>query len=355
MINNEIYIFIGRLCQGGGERVCVNLANSFSKNNISVNIVVLSMDDDFYSSQLDHSINLININSYNPFIILKKIRTILKKSSPQSKILSFNYHISFYLSILKRLYSFEYITRSLNTLSLEFEKRRSVKDKLIKKLVIFGLSSSSKIIAQSNGMKEDLLKFNIPLEKIITINNPINDTYINIEKNNEPNEKYIIYVGRLAEQKGLEYLLKAFVHVNKDYNLLIIGQGNKLQELIKLAKELNINKRVEFIGQQSDIAQFYRKSSLTVLSSIYEGFPNVLIESIACGTPVVSFDCPSGPNEIIYDGINGYLANYLDSHDLAVKINKALLTEFNPNALRDSVLKFHPENITNEYVKTIFQ
>nr|AXY99962.1 gt3 [Proteus penneri] len=357
MSKQEIYLFIGQLCQGGGERVCINLANSFIKKNITVNLIVFNLNNDFYSSELDEKVNLINFNTSNPIRLFINIRKIIKRRNPYSKILSFNYHISFYLSILRKFYSFEYITRSLNTLSLEFKNRKSLKDKIIKILVIYGLNSSKKIISQSNGMKNDLLNFIISPEKIVTINNPINNKYTYMQEKREKREKkekYILYVGRLSEQKGLEYLLHAFKKVKNEYTLLIIGNGEKLNELKELSINLKIDERVKFLGQKNDITSFYINASLTVLSSIYEGFPNVLLESIACGTPVVSFDCPSGPSEIIINGVNGYLAEYLNSNDLAEKINMALSYNFEQEKVKNTILKFHTKNITNEYIKEIF-
>ena len=84
-------------------------------------------------------------------------------------------------------------------------------------------------------------------------------------------------------------------------------------------------------------------------SLIYEGFPNVLIESISVGTPVVSFDCPSGPSEIIKEGINGYLVKYKDIDHLKTQISKVLLNKFCIKQMTSSTDKYHPNKILEHY------
>ena len=92
----------------------------------------------------------------------------------------------------------------------------------------------------------------------------------------------------------------------------------------------------------------YAKGTLLTL---YEGYPNVLIESIALNTPVVSFNCPGGPSEIIKDGVNGFIANYLDTDDLSNKIKKLLKTKFNSNDLKISLKRNQINNVYLEYSK----
>src|SRR5690606_37684775 len=127
------------------------------------------------------------------------------------------------------------------------------------------------------------------------------------------------------------------------------------KELKNLALDLGISDRVVFKGYQSDIIPFYLNAKVTLLTSLFEGFPNVLLESIALGTPVVAFNCPSGPSEIIINGINGYLSKYLDEEHLEKHLTESLCRNWDPLVVSKTVYKFRKEIIVDEYIKFLKQ
>src|SRR5690606_20164019 len=140
-------------------------------------------------------------------------------------------------------------------------------------------------------------------------------------------EDYFLCVGRLEAQKAFHYAIHAFHDVLKDYpyvRMKIIGKGSLERDLKKLAADLGVEGSVDFEGFKENVIPYYIKARATVLTSLYEGFPNVLLESIALGTPVLAFDCPSGPKEIVVDGVNGWLINYQDVDGLARSMRKVL-------------------------------
>ena len=120
----------------------------------------------------------------------------------------------------------------------------------------------------------------------------------------------VINVARLEEQKGQEYLIRSFVRIKKEIpltKLVILGEGHLEHKLRDLAKGLGLEQDVVFLGWQKNPFKFLAYSKVFVLSSLWEGFPNTLLEAMALGLPVISTDCPSGPNEIIKHGENGFL------------------------------------------------
>ncbi|OGT14849.1 MAG: hypothetical protein A3J49_10855 [Gallionellales bacterium RIFCSPHIGHO2_02_FULL_57_16] len=120
----------------------------------------------------------------------------------------------------------------------------------------------------------------------------------------------IIAVGRLTKQKGFDLLLKAFAEISshfQNWRVAIIGEGPERPALIELRDQLNLTDRVEFTGQVRDVEAWMARAGLVVQPSRFEGFPNVVLESMGMGATVICADCPSGPSDLIEDGINGRL------------------------------------------------
>ena len=140
-------------------------------------------------------------------------------------------------------------------------------------------------------------------------------------------EKRIIAVGRYVYQKGFDLLLQAWSQVEKsctDWELVIYGQGNR-EPYDKLIKELGIDRsRCHLFGPTNNIMQEYLNSSIFVFSSRFEGFGMVLVEAMECGLPVISYDCPCGPKDIITDGVDGVLVPNGNVFKLAEEIARLI-------------------------------
>lgn len=163
----------------------------------------------------------------------------------------------------------------------------------------------------------------------------------------------VVGVGRLVPEKGFELLIRAFARCIANYpewKLAIFGDGPERLALQSLVARLGIAGSVQFGGLVRETEAELAASEIFALSSRFEGFPNVLLEAMSCGTPVVSFDCPSGPSEIIRDGFDGLIVppgdvNLLSAALARLMSDSALRTELGSNARR-TVERYSAEKIS---------
>ena len=178
----------------------------------------------------------------------------------------------------------------------------------------------------------------------------------------DPQVPILLAVGRISGQKDYDTLLRAFAIASekRELRLAIIGdqaskgaKSSRTERLRRLAKELKIDDNLRFLGVKTNPVRFMARSSLLVLSSRWEGLPNVLLEALACGTPIVSTDCPNGPREILAGGTYGRLVPVGDPKSLAAAILQTLQSPPDPNSLRRRAADFSYERSIGKYRELI--
>lgn len=183
-----------------------------------------------------------------------------------------------------------------------------------------------------------------------------------IEAKSDMNSKRIITIGRYAYQKGYDMLLRAWAEIEKkypDWQLAIYGMGNQ-NPLRNQMKDLGIDAdRCLLNGPVNDVSKEYLNSSLFVLPSRFEGFGLVIIEAMSCGVPVVAFNCPMGPDEIITDGEDGFLVPVGDVYTLVDKLqmlmqDQELRMRFSEKAYRNSD-RYRIDKISNQWIQLFTQ
>lgn len=346
-----------QLATGGAERCAASLSHFFEANNCIVHhvIVVDKVEYDF-SGQL-FNIGALNRVS-NPFFNRMYRFWVLNQFFRNNK---FEYIIDFRMKnnqfqefiIAKLVYNAPLIVsiRSYNT------KWYFPKNKFLAKKIY---SHCHKIITVSEKIKQKI-KSDYLYTNTETIYNSLNFNYIHQQANQEIaiDFPYILAIGRMDDGiKQFDKLMNCYASTNlksKGIKLLIIGDGIQKQKLIIQAKDLNLQEDIIFVDKTKNPFPYYKNAIFTVLSSKNEGFPNVLIESLACETPLVAFDCLSGPSEIIVHKINGILVENQNFKALAdameLMINDENLYKVCKNNAYQSALKFDLNNIGRQWLK----
>ena len=227
------------------------------------------------------------------------------------------------------------------------------------------LPRAAGVIGVSQGVSEDIRRAaGLKREKVHTIYNPIltEDFYRKAAAPVDdpwfvPDRDWltVVTVGRLTAQKDHDTLLRAIAQVKQErpVRLVVLGQGERRAELEALAQELDIGEIVEFAGFDPNPYRYIAAADVFALSSRWEGFGNVLVEALACGTKVVSTDCPSGPSEVLGKGAYGELVPVGDSGALASGILKVANSPIAGSRFEAHLQQFESSSVTVQYVYTL--
>lgn len=326
----KILILIDNLKVGGAQSVIVALAKFFRTSGHEVRLLSINPEQSNQHDlgEVSHKGLLKNYKPYFLVLALFKLHNEFKDFKPdvflsslqRSNILSLTIKITIFSKFSK------FIVREANTSSVR-SKHMGLKEKIIQFFIKFLYKKSDLVITPSRGIYNDLYhNLGINQEKMKIISNPISKKSLEFKHVNLP-ENYILGVGRLEYAKGFDLLISAFQKISKtnpNLYLVIVGDGNKKDELKHLVDTLNINDRVIFYGYSNNPLPIMKKAKVFVLSSRWEGLPNVLIEAMFCDTKLVSFNCPSGPSDILENGKYGTLCKPKDVNSLSKGIEEAL-------------------------------
>jgi glycosyltransferase involved in cell wall biosynthesis len=244
-------------------------------------------------------------------------------------------------------------------------KRRKWRWRFIVPLLRRTYPEADCIIAVSNGVADDLRTLGgLPPELVTTVYNPVVDSEL-AKKAEAPIDHawfvpgappVIIAIGRLTEQKDFPTLLQAFAQVRaqRQARLLLLGEGEMRRKLEALARELGVDQDVSLPGFMSNPFAYMARAAVFALSSAYEGLPGVLIEALACGCPVVSTDCPSGPAEILENGQYGRLVPVGDPAAMAQAIISTLDAPPDRGLLQKRASLFSVDRAVEQYLSVLF-
>lgn len=389
----HIALFIPSLRGGGAERMMVNLANGFvargtspvsgregsqrasTTNGMDVDLV-LAQKEGPYLNIVDDGVNIVDLRAKTILNSLVPLMRYLRKVKPDTMISSID-HVNIIALMAKFLTraKTKIIIRIANTFSFSLKGTKIAKRPFRKYGAMLFYRFADTIVTNSAGSADDLAKtLHLARKPIKIIHNPTITPDI-FDKAKEPvthdwltnkTNPVIIGVGRLHMQKDFSTLIRAFAHIKKHSNirkntrinnakLIILGEGPERKKLEKLVQKLEVEKDIDMPGFVDNPYAYMSKADVFVLSSIAEGLPNVLIEAMAFGIPVVSTDCQGGgAREILRSGKYGPLVPMKDYKQLAQAIADTLDNPKDTQMLKDRANDFSADKIVNQYLELIF-
>lgn len=351
IISKKLCFVIPSITAGGMERVMLELAIYFADQKLDVHLIILDKGESFYqlnSKIIVHKPDFFFNRRWRLYFTFKTIlflRNKLKNIRPYS-VLSFGemYNSFVLLSALGLKLRIYVSDRS------QPDKKWGFFHELLRRLLY---PKAAGIISQTSYSKEFLTNIT-KHQNIRVIPNPV----ITVETCNNIRKNIVLFIGRLVSTKRVDILLELFTKSNHNgWELWIVGDGPQRAFLEELSKNLELNNSVKFWGNQSDIAKFYLQAKIFAFTSVSEGFPNALLEAMSWGLGCISFDCKSGPSDLIKDNYNGFLIPLLNTNEFLLKLNllqrdENLLIRLSKNAFLSSK-QYSLDKIGQEYLKFI--
>lgn len=370
--NGQIACFIPNLDGGGAERVMIHLAEGFAAKGWGIDLVVGQVTG-AHTARLPSTINLVDLQAKSPQILTKTLSLIRYLRQQQPDILLTTLGIMNAAAWARRLSGVptQVVMVVQTHLTQQFRDRHSplvrwVRSQIVRRFYPW----ADHWVAAFQGVADDVAALvGIGPDRARAIYNPV-VRFDSASKAIEPVDHpwlskgqlpVLLGVGRLVKQKDFATLIRTFaqVRVQQPYRLVIIGDTDECEADIKPALEqliadLAVGSDVAFLGLVENPYNYMARAQVFIMSSIYEGFGNVVAEALAVGMSVVSTDCESGPAEILGQGRFGRLVAVVDSNALATAIVEALSAPLTPKGLKaQSRSDFTIEAIVNQYCEVI--
>jgi len=358
----SVSILLPDLRGGGAERVKLELAHEFAQAGVDVEFVLMRAEGSFLE-EAQSSFSVVNLDTSRfrdvpvalvrylrrrrpdvllaamwPLTVIAPLVTRLSRSAPYCKVLVSEHSI----------------------LSVQYKDWGLLHRVAMRASMAIGYRLADHRVGVSSGVTQDMAALSALLPSTFhVIHNPIPlRSCPSLTTLQDAEELWsvqtgarILTVGSMKAVKNHPLLLRAFAQLeDPNSRLMIVGEGQGHDSLVSLASSLGVAERVIFAGFQIDPTPFYKTADLFVLSSDCEGFGNVIVEAMACGTPVVSTDCPSGPGEILEGGRYGHLVPVGDVQSLACSIKLSLGTDSNRATLISRASDFSPHIAARNYL-----
>jgi len=362
--SGKVAFFLPSLGGGGAERMILNLARGFAERGFKVDLV-LARAEGPYLSQVPSEARVVDLGARRVLYALPGLVHYLRRERPQAMLSTLSHAniVALWARVIGRVPT-RLVIREANTTRISVSGGPPLRRRLIPVFMRLFYLGADAVVANSFGVAEDLAKLGVPPDKIKVIYNPVvtPELFAKAEESVDhswfrPDEPPVILgVGRLTKQKDFPTLIRAFALVRKERlaRLMILGEGEERPKLEALVRELGLKEDVVLPGFVDNPYKYMKRAGVFVLPSLWEGLPNVLIEALALGTPVVATDCPGGSREILEGGKWGKLVSVGDVEALADAIVAVLSNPKLPEGAVERITRlFGLENIMAEYLRVM--
>ena len=363
-MNSHIALMFVTSGHSGVDRIVTNLLPEFGNTKHSFDLLTIPGHGP-YSNNLPDNIKLRRLPALNQSTVFPGLIWYLYHHRPH--ILLTASHKLNRAALLARIItgvSTRIAIRMGMSVTAKIEEMKSTKSQALQDSMRKWYPQADAVITPSQGVGNDLIEIaGINSKNLHVIPNPlINDMFYSMADKpvNHPWLKdsevpIILSVGSLEARKDFSTLIRAFSKVKekKQCRLLVLGEGKQRNKLLELAEELGVGNHVDLPGYDENPYRYMKNASVFVLSSRREGASAVIVEALACGTPVVSTDCPSGPAETLQNGRYGKLVPIGDHESMAEAISTTIANPQPKNLLREAVEKNRTDLSAKQYLRAM--
>lgn len=310
-MKKKIFLIVGSLGAGGSERVYWLLSQYFNKEDYAVSVVFLNAREQCFSTHIE-GIEFIDLKTIKASRSFFKLYRLLKAAKPFA-VFSTTDHINILTAMVACFLRVPHLIARASNNPQQMKQFYGYKSRFYNLFTRFLSVRFDFIVCQSAEMQQSISKlYGISSGKLKVISNPVLHTPIIKKHLNVSVQKKLIVVARLSPEKGLFRLLEIMQQLPSNYILTIAGDGPLMADLKADVNLRKLDNRVTFLGEVNEVSTHVVQHDLLVSCSFTEGFPNVVLEALALGVPVVTFRV-GGINELIREGFNGYVA---EQHDI---------------------------------------
>jgi glycosyltransferase involved in cell wall biosynthesis len=349
---------------GGVERMVMNLIREFSKRDLQIDLLAIRSDS-AHLDDIPNKIRIIPLRARHALTAVPELIGYLRREKPTAMLVAKDRAGRAALLARKFSGSTTRIAIRLGTnLSTALEDKSSLQRWLRTAPMRSLYCMAEQIIAVSQGVAEDTRKITgLPMSRITVIRNPVITQRLK-EQAQQPvphswledhSIPVIMGAGRLTRQKDFHTLVRAFALLRQQQpaRLIILGEGKDRNSLQQLATALQVEKDFLLPGFQKNLYAWLSRSRLFVLSSLWEGSPNVLTEALALGIPSVATRCPSGPDEILQNGRIGILVEMGNAESLAAAMLATLNNPHPADFLQAAVAEYNAATSASRYLQIL--